>query len=43
MNLNGDSLTERGATLFLAEDNTLLGVLGVADRIKEDSRRPLPV
>ena len=42
VNLNSDSLTERGATpLFLAEDNTLLGVLGVADRIKEDSREAI--
>ena len=38
-NLDSSSLTERGATpLFLAEGNTLLGILGVADRIKEDSR-----
>ncbi len=42
VSLNSDSLTERGATpLFLAEDNTLLGILGVADRIKEDSREAI--
>ncbi|MFT6340343.1 MAG: Cu+-exporting ATPase [Polaribacter sp.] len=42
VSLNSDSLTERGATpLFLAEDNSLLGILGVADRIKEDSREAI--
>ncbi len=42
VSLNSDSLTERGATpLFLAEDNILLGILGVADRIKEDSREAI--
>jgi len=42
VDLDSTSLTERGATpLFLAEDNTLLGILGVADRIKEDSREAI--
>ncbi|MED5389156.1 MAG: heavy metal translocating P-type ATPase [Pseudomonadota bacterium] len=37
--LDSTPLTDRGATpLFLAEDHRLLGILGVADRIKEDSR-----
>lgn len=37
--LDAQSLTDKGATpLFLASDTTLLGVIGVADRIKEDSR-----
>ena len=42
VDMDSTSLTERGATpLFLAEDNTLLGILGVADRIKEDSREAI--
>ncbi len=37
--LETQSLTDKGATpLFLATDTSLLGVIGVADRIKEDSR-----
>ena len=42
VDLDSSSLTERGATpLFLAEGSTLLGILGVADRIKEDSREAI--
>ncbi|WP_290523829.1 heavy metal translocating P-type ATPase [Alcanivorax sp.] len=37
--LDSKPLTDKGATpLFLARDNTLLGIIGVADRIKNDSR-----
>ncbi|MCK0153699.1 cadmium-translocating P-type ATPase [Alcanivorax sp. S6407] len=37
--MDSDTLTDKGATpLFLANDQTLLGILGVADRIKSDSR-----
>ena len=40
--LDSDPLTDKGATpLFLARDNTLLGIIGVADRIKEDSREAI--
>ncbi len=39
IHLNSDSLTAQGATpLFLARDHALLGIIGVADRIKEDSK-----
>ncbi|WP_290536476.1 heavy metal translocating P-type ATPase [Alcanivorax sp.] len=42
VDLDSSSLTERGASpLFLAEDNTLLGILGVADRIKDDSQEAI--
>ncbi len=37
--LDSKPLTDKGATpLFLARDNTLLGIIGVADRTKNDSR-----
>ena len=37
--LDSQPLTDKGATpLFLSEGNTLLGIIGVADRIKDDSR-----
>jgi len=37
--LDSTSLTDKGATpLFLSEANTLLGIIGVADRIKDDSK-----
>ena len=39
INLDSDSLTAKGATpLFLAREQTLLGIIGVADRIKDDSK-----
>ena len=39
VSLNSDSLTDQGATpLFLASDTELLGIIGVADRIKSDSK-----
>ena len=37
--LDSQPLTDKGATpLFLSEGNTLLGIIGVTDRIKDDSR-----
>ena len=39
INLDSTSLTDKGVTpLFLSEANTLLGIIGVADRIKDDSK-----
>ena len=39
INLDSDNLTRQGATpLFLAREQTLLGIIGVADRIKADSK-----
>ena len=39
INLDSTSLTDKGATpLFLSEQQTLLGIIGVADRIKDDSK-----
>lgn len=40
--LDSRSLTDRGATpLFLADEQQLLGIVGVADRIKPDSREAI--
>ncbi|MZR64497.1 heavy metal translocating P-type ATPase [Alcanivorax sp. DP30] len=42
VSLSSDSLTQKGATpLFLADENKLLGIIGVADRIKHDSREAI--
>lgn len=39
INLDSTPLTDKGATpLFLSEHKTLLGIIGVADRIKDDSK-----
>ena len=39
INLDSTPLTDKGATpLFLSEQQTLLGIIGVADRIKDDSK-----
>ena len=39
VSLDSESLTEKGATpLFLSREQTLLGIIGVADRIKDDSK-----
>ncbi|KZY29853.1 Cu+ exporting ATPase [Alcanivorax sp. HI0044] len=39
INLDSTPLTDKGATpLFLSEQKTLLGIIGVADRIKDDSK-----